>query len=123
MARKNFASLFLLLPVLLFVSCHRNGDTLIGRWEVERVNVEFDESKATPEMVRQIGEMEKDNVIIIAQDSLLTFISNGDTVRGRYSLQGTRLFCDDKPFGICENGMIRTESSTPLGRIEVLYRR
>ena len=109
--------------LLLLGACVGRHDPFFGRWEVERVNVEFDESKASPEMVRQFGEMEKGNVIEINKDSLLTFISDGDTLRGRCSLKGNSLYCDGELFGLYENGTIQTKSSTPLGIIEVIYRK
>lgn len=95
---------------------------MIGRWTVEKVNVEFNEQIATPEMVRQYGEMEKGNVIEISKDSVLTFISEGDTLRGKCSLSGTQLFCDGKVFGRYEKQLI-TESNTPLGKVIVYYRK
>lgn len=111
----------ILFLLLLLVSCHRASDSLIGRWTVEKVNVEFNERIATPEMVRQYGEMEKGNVIEISMDSVLTFISEGDTLRGGCSLRGFQLSCDGKPFGHYENGSIKTEAVTPIGVIKVLY--
>lgn len=102
-------------------SCHRTDDPLIGLWTVEKVNVEFNEQIATPEMVRQYGEMEKGNVIEISKDSVLTFISEGDTLRGRCSLRGFQLSCDGNLFGRYENGHIETETVTPIGMINVLY--
>ena len=113
--------LFAMTAVLLLASCHRISDPLIGRWTVEKVNVEFDENKATPEMVRQYGDMEKGNVIEIGQDSTLTFISDGDTVRGKCSLKGSQLFCDGKLFGGLEDGKLITQNKTPIGTIEVVY--
>ena len=109
-------SLFLFLP-----SCHRTNDPLIGRWTVEKVNVEFNEQIATPEMVRQYGEMEKGNVIEIGQDSTLVFVSDGDTVGGKCSLEGSQLFCDGKLFGSLEGGKLITQNKTPIGTIEVVY--
>lgn len=113
--------ILLVVTGLLLSSCHRKTDTLIGRWEVERVNVEFDESKATPEMVRQFGEMEKGNVIEINKDSLLIFISDGDTLRGQCSLKGETLYCDGVVFATIHDGVLMTETSTPLGKVEVFY--
>ena len=107
--------------VLLLASCHRTKDPLIGRWTVEKVNVEFNERIATPEMVRQYGEMEKGNVIEIDQDSTLVFVSDGDTVRGKCSLKGSQLFCDGKLFGSLEGGKLITQNKTPIGTIEVVY--
>ena len=111
----------MITTVLLLASCHRNSDPLIGRWTVERVNVEFDENKSTPEMVRQYGEMERGNVVEINKDSVLTFVSCGDTLIGQCSLQGTQMLFDGKPFGVYENGFIQTDVNTPLGKIKVRY--
>lgn len=85
--------------------------------------MEFNEQIATPEMVRQYGEMEKGNVIEICKDSVLTFISEGDTLRGRCSLRGFQLSCDGKPFGRYENGYIETEAVTLLGMVRVVYKK
>ena len=107
--------------LLAFCSCHRVNDPLIGRWTVEKVNVEFDEHIATPEMVTQFGELEKGNVIEISKDFTLMFLSDGDTLRMKCELAGNRLMCDGNLFGIYENGTIRTELSTPLGKVTVCY--
>ena len=115
---------FPVLPiVLLMICCHRNSDPLFGRWSVEKVNVEFDEHIATPEMIRQYGEMEKNNIIEITQDSTLIFISEGDTLKGRCSIIGSQLLWDGKPLGHYGSGRIQTESSTPMGKIIVTYSR
>lgn len=110
----------LLTWLFVATSCNHN-DALFGRWTVEKVNVAFDESKATPEMVRQYGEMEKGNIIEIGKDSLLTFISDGDTLRGRCSLKGEILYCDGRVFGTIHDGLLTTETSTPLGVVKVSY--
>jgi hypothetical protein len=115
---------YLSLILLLFLcACTGKQDPLIGRWTVEQVNVEFNEQIATPEMVRQYGELEKGNVIEIAKDSIISLISEGDTLTGRCSLKGNQLFMDGTPFGRYENGTIHTESSTPLGIIKVVYKK
>lgn len=113
---------YLSLILLLFLcACTGKQDPLIGRWTVEKVNVEFNEQIATPEMVRQYGELEKGNVIEIAKDSIISLISEGDTLRGKCSLSGTQLFFDGKVFGRYENGQIETDVVTPIGVIKVLY--
>ena len=114
---------FSLILLLFLCACTGKQDPLIGRWTVEKVNVEFNEQIATPEMVRQYGELEKDNVIEIAKDSIISLISEGDTLTGRCSLKGNQLFMDGIPFGRYENGTIHTESSTPLGIIKVVYKK
>ena len=109
------------LLLLLLASCHCD-DPFIGRWTVEKVNVDFNEQIATPEMVRQYGELEKGNVIEISRDSVLTFIADGDTLRGQCSLKGNQILLDGKVFGCYENGLIETETRTPLGEIKVRYK-
>lgn len=116
-------ALLVALMVIMLSSCHRNNDPLIGRWTVERVNVEFDEKKSTPEMVRQYGEVEKGNVVEIGKDSVLMRISDGDTIKGRCSLRGQQLLLDGKLFGKIEAGVLTTETSTPLGKVRVTYRK
>ena len=113
--------LLAITALLLLASCHRTSDPLIGRWTVEKVNVEFNEQIATPEMVRQYGEMEKGNVIEIGKDSVLTLISDGDTLRGKCTLKGSQLFCDGQLFGSLEGGKLITKNKTPIGTIEVVY--
>ncbi|MBP5798021.1 MAG: hypothetical protein J6W26_07090 [Bacteroidales bacterium] len=115
--------ILLAMMVLLLASCHRDNDPFIGRWTVEKVNVEFDEAKSTPELVRQYGEMEKGNLIEISNDSLMTFISDGDTLRGKCSLRGQSLYCQNVLFGQFKNGIILTETLTPIGKVKVSYKK
>ncbi|MBR3710639.1 MAG: hypothetical protein IKM99_06705 [Bacteroidales bacterium] len=111
------------IMVLLLSSCHRNDDPLFGRWVVEKVNVEFDENKSTPEMVRQYGEMERGNVIEIGKDSSMIFISDGDTSWGKIGGKGEALFYDGVLFGQFKDGVIITETSTPIGKVRVSYKK
>ena len=106
---------------LLLASCAPKDDPFFGRWTVDKVNVDFDADWATPEMVRQFGSMEKDNVIMISNDSVFTLVMDGDTMQGRCSLQGTRVFVDGEPWGWFEEGMIKTETSTPMGIVKTSY--
>ena len=109
------------LLLLLLASCAPKDDPFFGRWTVDKVNVDFDADWATPEMVRQFGSMEKDNVIMISNDSVFTLVMDGDTMQGRCSLQGTRVFVDGEPWGWFEEGMIKTETSTPMGIVKTSY--
>ena len=111
------------LILLLLFSCTGKQDPLIGRWTVEKVNVDFNENIATPELVRQYGEIEKANIVEITQDSTLVFISDGDTIEGKCSLKGSLLYCDGKLFGSLAEGKLMTEDITPLGKVTVCYRK
>ena len=117
-------SLFLAGLVALLCACHRNTDSLIGTWEADKVNVHFDERRATPETVKQVGEMEKHNYFIIDKDSVLVFNSVEMEWIGRVTTdkQGN-LFFDGAPLGQWKNGEIVTSTTSPLGDIVVVYRK
>lgn len=120
---------YLSLILLLFLcACTGKQDPLIGRWTVEKVYVGFDEHRSNPEMVRQYGEMEKGNVIEINKDSVLTYISEGDTIRGKCLLKGEKSYRDgdllfvDGDFQVrYSKGFLQTESLTPWGKMIVTY--
>ena len=109
--------------LLLLAACAPKEDAFIGRWTVDKVNVEFDEEWATPDMVRQVGAMEKNNVVVISADSLLTLVNEGDTVQYRCSLRGSQILCDGEPWGRFEGGIIKTETSSPMGSVKVSYKK
>ena len=107
------------------VACHRNPtDSLIGTWTVDKVNVQFDERRSTPELVKQMGEMEKQNVLTINKDSTLTFKGLEESAQGRVSLRGdgTLLF-DGAVFGIWKEGQIVTRTDSPIGEVVVTYKK
>ena len=109
------------LLLLLLASCAPKDDPLFGRWTVDKVQVDFDVDWATPEMVRQYGSMEKNNVIMISADSVLTLVMDGDTMQGRCSLRGSQILCDGEPWGVFEEGIIKTETFTPMGYLKTSY--
>ncbi len=119
---RNASPVAVLFFILFMTSCRQN-DPFIGRWTVERVHVEFDETKATPEMVRQYGELEKGNILEINEDSVLTFVSGGDTLQGHCSLQKQNLYFEGNLFGRYANDIIETQTATPLGKVIVNYRK
>lgn len=119
-------SLILLAGLAIaFVACHRNPtDSLIGTWTVEKVNVQFDERRSTPELVKQMGEMERQNVITISKDSVLTFKGLDSDWQGNVSLKsGHKLYCDDHEIGTWSEGQIVTSSDSPIGEVVVTYRK
>lgn len=109
---------------LLLASCTPESDSLIGSWTVDKVNVQFDENRSTPELVKQIGEMEKQNTLSISSDSLLVFITSDNETKGRMTIdkQGV-IYCNEEQFGIWKDGVIVTTVSSPLGAITVMYRK
>ena len=112
----------ILFLCLIAISCSRPSDPLFGTWQATKVNVNFDIKHNTPEMIKQIGEMEKQNRIDIKSDSTLTFVSNGYTLEGQLNLSSDgQLFCNGELFGIWNNGKITTKNPSPFGEITVEY--
>ena len=117
-------SFLLLCLAMLLTACDFQPDTLMGDWTADKVNVQFDENKSTPELVKQIGEMEKQNRISITADSMLVFKTLDNETQGRMTVdpQGV-IYCDGQEFGQWKEGMIVTTVSSPLGAITVKYRK
>ena len=116
--------LFLLALTVLLSACQHDADPLIGTWTVDKVNVQFDEQHSTPELVKQIGEMERQNTLSIGADSTMVFKGLEETKEGRLSLRsdGTMLF-DGTAFGTGKGGRIVTRTGSPLGEVVVIYRK
>jgi len=118
-------------PILLFLSlaftlcaCHHDSDSIIGEWTAEKVNVQFDETRSTPELVKQIGEMEKQNNITIGNDSILILKGLNQKMQGRIRMDDNgNLFLEEELFGRWKNGQITTTTASPLGEIVVVYRK
>ena len=109
--------------LLSCMGCQRNTDTLMGNWKAEKVEVDFDERHSTPEIVKQTGFIEKGNQLSITEDSTLIFISQGDTIKGNFSVKGAQILLNGKAFGlITENGIV-TKEDTPFGNITIEYQK
>ena len=119
--KKNILPLLAL--ALALGSCTSETDSLIGTWTVSKVNVQFDEQRNTPELVKQVGEMEKQNVISISKDSTLVFKGLEEEWQGRASLKNDTLLLEGTAFGIWKNGVIVTRTDSPLGEVIVTYKK
>ena len=123
-AMKKLIVVFLLGLAALFCACNHQQDSLIGTWVVDKVNVQFDEKRSTPELVKQIGEMERQNSFSISTDSTLTFKGLDAEWQGKISLKSDgMLVCDDSNFGIWKDGLIVTQTESPLGEVMVTYKK
>jgi len=120
--KKGF--LFLIGLITTFCACNRQQDSLIGTWTVDKVNVQFDEKRSTPELVKQIGEMERQNTFSISADSMLVFKGLDTEWQGKINLEsdGT-LICNGTNFGSWKEGQIVTHNDSPIGEIVVAYRK
>ena len=114
--------LFFLLAFLL-CTC-RHSETILGEWVVDKVNVQFDENRNTPELVKQLGEMERQNKIVIDDDSILSFKGLDTQWQRPFQMdaRGT-LYVDGVAFGQLEDGRLITTTPSPLGAIVVTYRK
>ena len=123
-----------LLIVILAIFITSCGDSpeaeLIGTWKAQKVDTEFDEQYTTPEMLRQVVEMQKETYFRIIDDSTLIIISPGNTHETKWNLdsddQSISYFFDNNPnqfnkLGTFSEGKIVSETSTPLGKITIYY--
>ena len=107
---------------LMLGACKPMPNSLIGTWRVDKVNVRFDENRATPELVKQIGEMERGNALSISADSILVFKGTDETLKGKLSLTGDSIMLvDGKVFGVWEKDRIITKTTSPLGEVVIYY--
>ena len=120
----KYRLLFLLGLMALLGACQPEADPLFGTWTVDKVNVQFDEQHSTPALVKQIGEMERQNTLSIGTDSTLVFKGLEETKKGRLSLRsdGTMLM-DGTAFGTWKDGRIVTRTGSPVGEVVVTYRK
>lgn len=119
--KKSFSILIVLVSLLF--ACTHDSASLVGTWTVEKVKVQFDEHRSTPELVKQVGEMEKQNVISISSDSILTFKGLEEEWQNRISLKNDTLLREGTAFGIWNNDRIVTRSGSPLGEVVVTYKK
>lgn len=119
---RYFILLAFLSITLLFHSC-RHDKTLFGTWVADNINVEFDENSSSPELVRQMGKMEKDNRILLSADSTLQFFGSQENLKGRFQVKNDTLFCNEKTFGFLKDTHIVREEKTILGTITISYKK
>lgn len=74
------STLFLFIAVIFLSSCGGSKENkLIGTWKATKVETDFDENRTTPEMIRQVVEMQKETYFKIINDSTLIIVSPGNT--------------------------------------------
>lgn len=121
-----------ILALFFFVSCSSSPESkLIGTWKADVVNVDFDEQKVSPQMIQQVAEREKQTILKFTNDTSLNIIDNNTTHRTIWKLDDDQKiwyrFENDGPtmneLGIYEDGYIRAESTTALGKIEIIYKK
>lgn len=105
-------------------------EKLIGTWKVADVETEFNENEVTPEMLRQVVEMQKQTYFRILNDSTMVIISSNNTYEAKWILEEddneiTYFFdgmqSQGNKLGSYSDGKIINESSTALGSMTITY--
>lgn len=116
-----------ILAIFALFSCSRSS-SIIGTWTVEKVTFEFNERKSTPEMIRQLGEIEKHNTLIFKNDSIvhITMAAIDADYKYQISNDGTvTLEPADHPISSISlnQNVINTETETPIGMMKITYKK
>ncbi len=120
-----------ILIAIIAVSCQQSIEKqLTGTWKVSDVQTDFDETKVTPEMLRQVVDMQKKTYFRILNDSIMVIISNNLTHEAKwhfnketseiiYSFTGMENMSNI--LGKYEGKAIISKSNTPLGVITTTF--
>lgn len=133
MKSRLFLIILLISGLVAIVSCStKKGPDLTGIWKVADVKVEFDEQSLTPEMLRQVAEREKQTILEIQNDSVMSIIAGNTTYKAfwvldqesgiinyRFEDMGARM----TELGKLIDGTIVAESETAMGKIIVTYQK
>jgi len=132
MIKPIFSLAGLVLSLMLVISsCGGTPESkLVGTWKAQKVETDFDEQYTTPEMLRQVVEMQKETFFKIINDSTLIIVSPGNTHETSWELdpsdksisyvfEGNASYLNK--LGILSEGKIISESKTPLGVITIYY--
>ena len=114
-----------ILTIFLLFSCSRSS-SIIGTWTVEKISFEFDEHRSTPEMIQQLGEIEKHNSLIFKNDSIvhITMAAIDADYHYQISDDGTiTLTPHDKLIShiVLNQNLIKAETETPIGMMTITY--
>jgi hypothetical protein len=122
---------FMFVLTIIITSCGGSPESkLVGTWKAQKVETDFDEKYTTPEMLRQVVEMQKETYFKIIDDSTLIIVSPGSSHETQWKIDekdnSIAYFFEDKPgshnkLGTLSSGKIVSESTTPLGKITIYY--
>lgn len=132
MIKSVFKLTGLVFAVVIFMtSCSGTAESkLIGTWKAQKVETDFDEQFTTPEMLKQVAEMQKETYFKITNDSILIIVSPDITHETQWTLDPkdktiTYVFDNSSSYinklGTFKDGKIVSESKTPLGIITIYY--
>ena len=123
--------LSVLIMIALLSACDGSVESkLIGTWKVTDVQTDFNETEVSPEMLRQVVELQKQTHFRLLKDSIMVIISNNDTHEATWRYEDedqTIVFFFDgnqthpNVLGKLEENKIVQESVTPLGSITIYF--
>jgi hypothetical protein len=123
--------LFLITTTLGVVSCKSDPTAkFIGTWQVVDVDASFDEQRFTPEMLKQVVQMEKQVFFKFVNDTMMNIITLDQTnsaywyydaetglISYRFAGPASQLH----ELGTYQNGSIIATSQTALGKLTITY--
>ena len=117
---------FKILGIFLLFSCSRSS-SIIGTWTVEKISFEFDERKSTPEMIQQLGEIEKHNTLIFKNDSIVHINMAAIDADYHYQISADGTIILTPHDHLISNikttaNIILTETETPIGTMRITYK-
>lgn len=131
--KKSLLSILTILLVVILSSCSDNtAKKLLGTWKVDDVKTEFNETEVTPEMLKQVVEMQKQTYFRIVNDSTMVIISSNNTHEAKWLFnpeENTIIYffngmeTTPNTLGKFEDGQIINETSTPLGSMVIYYKK
>lgn len=118
------------LMLVLVYACNTEKNKMLGIWKVTDVKTTFDETRVNPSTLQQVAELEKQTMLNFVNDSALTIMMGEknfdafysfDEATGKifYSFDGKGINMND--LGVYKDGVILSESETPVGSIQVTY--
>ena len=120
----------LTVSLVWLASCSSPESKLIGTWKVSDVETNFDEQSVSPEMLKQVIDMQKQTYFRIINDSTMAIITNDNTHEATWILNPddseiTFFFegmeTTPNTLGKYSDGQIVSETSTPLGKMIIFY--
>jgi len=130
--KKGLFAFGILIAMVLF-SCQSSPESkLIGTWKVAEVKTDFDESRTTPETIKQVVEMQKQTFFKIVNDTVMVIISTGNTYEAKWKLNPedhsiTYTFDEwndhiiPSKLGVYKDNQIITETKMAMGKMLVYF--
>lgn len=122
--RKNILATILML---LLASCTKSSG-ISGIWTVKKVSFDFNERKSTPEMIRQLGEMEKNDTLLLKDDGTAHIVMAATQGDFYYVIDNGTIFYDTDStmaspmkLGTFSHDLITATTQTVIGKMKIEF--